>query len=182
MALRSCSLESLNEQQRVDLAKQIVGSPTQENPSPKTYQAILALLIKLGKHDLITVFVNHSIDDSRLPLVKEDWKEFNNSGDMPSWEDEEKDDFFRLQWEFIPAFIAKKGKKIPHYDLHPGHVLPYVHVDKPAKETEDDDQNLHLTGSFGKVSIYNLHRGQQGLDRYTVSGKLHFQIFGFRSN
>ncbi|KAL1865018.1 hypothetical protein Daus18300_007365 [Diaporthe australafricana] len=170
LALRSCVPNSLNEEQRLDLAKQIIGSPTQENPSPKTYQVILALLIKLGKHDLITIFVNHSIDDSELPLVKQKLKELGNSGCMTRWEDEENDNFLRLQWEFIPAFIAKKGKKIPHYELLPGHVLPYVHVDKPVKETEEEDQNLHLTGSFGKVSIYNLHQRQQGLDRYTVDG------------
>lgn len=177
-ALKILDLKSQTE--RADLAREICAvAASNESDERNTYRTIFALLIMTGKQAHIAEFVDRGLDDSRLPFERHGWAgsgggsqkgdEIIDSHPLKefSWSNIEKENFLRTQWELIPAFFGKQGKKVPHYTLRPEQVLPYRHSE--AADIVADDEKGHMEGAFGFVTVYDLHEDQQDLDRHTVS-------------
>lgn len=177
-ALKSLDLKSRTD--RTEMAKEICGAAASHGTEErKSYRAIFALLIMIGQHADIEEFVDRALDDSRLPFERHGWAGFgdvtqdcNEAADphplkVFTWPNNKKEDFLRTQWELIPAFFGKQGKKVPHYPLRPEQVLPYSHSE--AADTAAHEDQGHMEGAFGFVTVYDLHEDQQDLDRHTVS-------------
>lgn len=177
-ALKSLNLNSQTD--RTEMARKICAAAASHGTEErKSYRAIFALLIMIGQHADIEGFVDRTLDDSRLPFERHGWagcggvtQDCDKVADTHpltvfAWPNNKKEDFLRTQWELIPAFFGKQGKKVPHYPLRPEQVLPYSHSE--AADTAAEEDQGHMEGAFGFVTVYDLHEDQQDLDRHTVS-------------
>lgn len=162
----------------------VISKPARDRPDNKVYRKILAVLLLIHKYEEIKRFVDEGVDDSKLPLKRVETKsgqfglasyndhereEGSHIHVFDSWTHEEKNDFIRLQWEMIPVIFQKTDGEVPHLELFPGHILPYVA--ETDSQTKDLYGQEYLQGGFGLVSMYRLHPLQQDLERYTVGSR-----------
>ena len=145
--LPECVAGPLSEDYRMELAEKICPS----DDSLPSYKHILATLVLIGKQGAIMDFVNHDINDNRLPLemvlVKNSPhvlctrdKERGTTDFLPftqHWNKKHLADFNRAQWETEPLFFSTDGDKIVHYKCRPGEILPFVHKDTGYESGEN---------------------------------------------
>lgn len=117
---------------------------------------IFAILVCIGKVDLISSFLRESIIDADLPFnipkgssQQKEWVSPIEA--FEGWSSRELDDFRRVQWYFLaPVFT---GARPQHYELDDNCVMPFI------KDTEHEAQS----GGFSDVWEVVIHPAHQKL-------------------
>jgi hypothetical protein len=122
--------------------------PLTSNLIWKYARKVFAILVCIGKADLISSFLIEGFADDDLPInipkgsaQQKEWtppvKTFGG------WSSRELDDFRRVQWYFLaPIFI---GDRIEHFELDDNCVMPFI------KDTEHEARSGGFSDVWGVV-------------------------------
>jgi hypothetical protein len=139
-----------------------------------SYQKIFAILCLMKRTCKLKFFVECAVCDSHLPLDKV--PPSDNSGNYPGLRsrrdseaptvklrrDDDIDEFFERQWSVLaPSFDGSDRTQIPHSDLEPETILPFLNPTDAVNE-----------GGFSKVFKAEIHPDHHSLSKPGVCALL----------
>ncbi|EPE24891.1 Protein kinase-like (PK-like) [Glarea lozoyensis ATCC 20868] len=126
---------------------------------------LFAILVQLGKGNIIHDFLEKRIDDNHLPFVRSDRADKSDNYKLYSrldsywqldctqnWDQDTIIDFAREQWA-VDAPVFEAAAEIHHYDFHDNCILPFI-----KDEARGDNVALGGLSSVWEVVIHPAHQ------------------------
>ncbi|KAK3681146.1 kinase-like domain-containing protein [Podospora appendiculata] len=143
--------------------------------APVSYTKILAVLIMSRKSDQLQTFLDHELNNSKLPVINKSpqagaYQFYLRDSDEPlrcfdGWDVDELNTFYDRQWRVLAPIFFRADKTVLHYQFLKRAPLPFKEIDSTT-EPERNTGNSH-GGNFGEVFFVEIDRYHHNLPSYS---------------
>lgn len=177
-SLRTALREPLVERLLIEMGKSRRTAKNQAVQICSKYCRILAVLIKIGKPQSISAFLEEQVDDTALPLKISDYRFCigKKTFSIPGWKRFNYQSFIEFQQTCLTPFLARPNGRVRHYKLGiPPWFLPIIERKSINATTGTSVDEITAIvpaalgeGAQGVVTAIKLHPSSCQFDTFPV--------------